>query len=380
VLLLAGLLVGCAPSDSPVIAAVKAGNATELKQLLHGGADSNSLSTAKWPAIVEAAYRGKTELVQMLIDAGADVNAVNGNKFTALTEAAARGNVPLAEHLLSKGADQSITTKEGWTSLSVASLLGKTDVARLLLQHGANPNVQDEQGQSPLYLALQFGHADVAMALLKSGADASLVPNQGLPSSTLHQAADEIEDFTVELCRRLVDAGADIEHAGWNSETPLNQAARRGKNKAVQTLLKCGATPNTVGGYYFKTPVMWASAHGDVDLTRVLLDAGAHRVAIAEGDERQLDALVAAVEAGEPATAKLLLSEGADPDTVIKETGMPLINAAVLYENKDLIEVLLGAGADVKAKDKDGRTAIDIAQNSSDESIRTMLANTKRKK
>ena len=379
-LVLSGLLVGCTPTDAPLITAVKTGNASDLKHLLSNGADPDSLSTAKWPAIVEAAYHGKTEFVQMLVEAGANVNAVNGNKFSALTEAAARGNVPLAEFLLSKGADQSATTKEGWTPLAVASVLGRTDMVRLLLQKGSNPNVQDEKGQSPLFLALQFGHAEVAMTLLKSGADASVVPKQGLPTSTLHQAAYGIEDLTVELCVRLVNAGADIEHQGWEAETPLNEAARLGKGKAVLALLKCGATPNTVGGYYFKTPVMWAASHGDVELTRALLNAGAFITGEAEGDERQLDALVSAVEAGEPATARLLLSAGADPNTVIKETGRPLINTAVQHENKALIEVLLAAGAKVTAKDGDGRSALDIAQDSNDEAIRTMLENRKRKK
>ena len=58
----------------------------------------------------------------------------------------------------------------------------------------------------------------------------------------------------------------------------------------------------------------------------------------------------------------MLLKAGADIEARNKDGITPLIWAARFNSNPEMIEVLLKAGANPKAKDKEGKTAADYAK------------------
>jgi len=77
-----------------------------------------------------------------------------------------------------------------------------------------------------------------------------------------------------EILQLLLGAGADVNSADGDMQTPLMQASRRGHVRAVQLLIKSGASLNEVskwGG----TALAQAREAGHGKVARLLIDAGA---------------------------------------------------------------------------------------------------------
>lgn len=214
--------------------------------------------------------------------------------------------------------------------------------------------------------------------------------------------------------------------------TALMNAARNGDTEAVIHMIDLGAELNqkTSKG---KTAVMLAAAGGFTDVVKVLVDRGADYDV---RDNYDTTALIAAATAGHPETAVALVEYGADPtfkDTSggsalsnatffghtevvlailnkMKELPAPVGNellllaaglghekiaaaliekgidvnargvknrtplmAAAAFNKIGLVRLLLDKGADAKATDDDGTTALQVASNKSNQEIISLL-------
>jgi len=69
-------------------AAIRQGDISQMKAVLRGGADANSVDADKTPALMNAAMYGSAPAVRLLLDRGADPNARNATGTTALIWAA----------------------------------------------------------------------------------------------------------------------------------------------------------------------------------------------------------------------------------------------------------------------------------------------------
>ena len=132
----------------------------------------------------------------------------------------------------------------------------------------------------------------------------------------------------------------------------LAHAAHRGDAGAVAKFLKEGAAPDAADPEertYDETPLSLAAACGHEEVVRLLLGAGAS-VRSAKGS----DALSAAVDYGRTEVAKLLIEKGAKWEG----DGGQLLNSAAGVGNRQMVDVLLAAGAEVNARDRHGSTPL----------------------
>ncbi len=150
-----------------------------------------------------------------------------------LHNAAIAGDVEAARELLEDGADPNEIDGVG-TALNWAMFGQQADVARLLLEYGADPNAGGT-GWTPLVSAIKMGDAGLAEQLIEAGAD--------------------------------VRAGADL--------TPLAAAAEEGDGALAKLLLSRGADPNQTLGDEAETPLHFAATSGSLEVTAVLIAAGA---------------------------------------------------------------------------------------------------------
>ena len=110
----AGLLVGCATTQSP------------------------EPTTAKAPdiSIHEAAGKGNIEPVKQHLAAGTDVNAKDEEGWTALVYAIVKDREKIVELLIANGADVNAKMSKGWTPLNITIEFEHSEIADLLRKHG----------------------------------------------------------------------------------------------------------------------------------------------------------------------------------------------------------------------------------------------------
>jgi ankyrin repeat protein len=155
--------------------------------------------------------------------------------------------------------------------------------------------------------------------------------------------------------------------------TSVADAAMKGDRDAVRALLKEGADVGTPRGDGM-TALHFAAAHGDGELTALLLYAGASTSAVTRiGSYTPLHL---ASQSGSAAVVQALLNAGADVRARTTTSGVTPLHLAAEAGSAAVITLLLDRGADVNAKESEwGQTPLMFAaaQNRVD-AIRALLA------
>ncbi len=232
----------------------------------------------------------------------------------------------------------------------------------------AEATARSADGTTALHLAAYEDDVARARALVAAGADPDAVNDYG--SFPLAEAANIGNPEMIDL---LLDAGADPELANADGQTALMVLARTNKVDAAQLLIDAGADVNRAETWRGQTPLMWASAQGQPEMIRLLMEAGAEPdVRSAYNDwERQVSAesrrmyrptgaltpLLLAAREGCTECIRALLEGGADPDFTDAKNVTPLF-MAIDNAHLDAARVLIEAGANVNKWDWWGRTAL----------------------
>ncbi|XP_066276758.1 ankyrin repeat and SOCS box protein 5-like [Branchiostoma lanceolatum] len=202
--------------------------------------------------MVQAAMIGETQAVQLCLDKGVDINA-SWNNRTALGAACREKKVDTVKFLLSCGADVNHTPDK---VLIIAAEEGQPDIVKLLLSHGADVNITDRWRYSALLSAASKGHVACQEILIENEAN---VDQTGIDmASALHCVTGEeltmkdadpyrinTED-SLRLCRSLLQAGANPTIGVSARGTPLHVAARSDHVELTRLLLEAGADMNAV--------------------------------------------------------------------------------------------------------------------------------------
>lgn len=173
------------------------------------------------------------------------------------------------------------------------------------------------------------------------------------PSGTtlLHMAAAA---NLVDLIEPVVSDVKDVAIRNMYGDTALHLAARWGHVTAGKILRGKGAdqdAKNESG----KTPLFEAASNGNLEFVEWLLDEG-----VDLGKKGDRGALQAASLGGYESVVEILLGAGADVNAQGGRYGLPLL-AAIHEGYVDQVQILLHAGADSLLADELGRTPLHIA-------------------
>jgi ankyrin repeat protein len=407
--------------ETPLMAAARSGKVDAAKTLLAAGADINAKET--WggqSAIMWAAAQSQADMVKFLASKDANLNDhgkvnqwerkiiqeprpkdMNKGGFTPLHYAAREGCSVCVQNLLDAHADPDSEDPDRETPLLLALENMHFDTAAVLIKGGADLDKWDLFGRSPVYMA-----ADVSTLPMKGNGAVAVLPSPDKLTALdvgrmmLERGANP----NIQLKRRPPyrdvpqDRGGDGMLA--QGATPLLRAARGGDDKFIALLLeykalvdlpsKEGITPlMAAAGVDFGTRATRGRNRTDEGVLAsmdLLIKAGANVNARSVVDRGPAGGGrggggrggAPPAGAGGPPVAAPRGSGGPDDSasariaqTFRRGSQMPSANAvpnqtalhgAAEHGFDKFIEFLVAHGADLTAKDANGRTPLDAAR------------------
>lgn len=243
----------------------------------------------------------------------ANINVRNKSGWTPLHVAIEKGFYEIAKMLIEKGADVNAINNRGRAPIHYTENL---KVLKMLIEKGANINEKDkESGWTPLHFAVtRQNMEEIVEYLITNGADVNAKSFDG--STALHLRL---------YAKRLIAAGADVNAKDNHGNTPLHYAYIHHIKDAAEPLINAGADVNAKNKDN-STPLHLACNSYSNDAYRL----------VQKSIEKQLN----------PFSLEHVVDGFAH---------------ATLSWTFDVIRLLISKGADVEAKDKDGKTALDLA-------------------
>ena len=249
---------------------------------------TTELPRGRFSAVMFAAREGALEAARVLADAKANLNLQDPEGTTALMLAIMNVHYDVALMLVEKGANPNVYDRAGMgalyavvdmrtlsplTNLPPRKPTGDVDslaVVKALLAHGADVNATLKtptlrrhhstgdaslgEGTTPLMRAARFGDAAAMRALVEGGADVSRRQRNGTTAMLFAAGVGfrigdggfartdrGTEADAIEALRLFLDAGADVNAAMDNGDTPLHAAAGRDGGEIIRFLVARGA-------------------------------------------------------------------------------------------------------------------------------------------
>ena len=341
---------------TPLQAAAVSGHVDGSLLLLQNGADVNLVvSRSYWGVPLQAAvYEGHEAVVEVLLDHRADVHAKGGWFDSSILAASAhhgQGDYQsracrMIHRLLGAGAKIDETSPEGENALHLAAAADSLQVIGLLLQLGLDINFQTQSGITPLCVASVEGKAKAVEYILEHGASVNLADIEQL--TPLHRVSRKGYHTIV---RMLLTYGAEIHGRSRFGWTPLHLAAEKGHDSVIQLLLDHVADTEASTGNIENTSLGYAVDQGHTRALELLLAPRWH-------DPLALShALLCAMIYGYQDAARLLIDGGANLNGWSEEFTTHLL-ASVTRQQHKMTEFLIDRGADIKATNKYGYTAL----------------------
>jgi len=217
-------------------------------------------------------------------------------------------------------------------SLFDASVKGDTGLANQAVRGLGDPNCCSRRGYRPLQVAISCGNTELIGLLCKAGADVNSHAKGTPPPLVL--AAGNLEDKRGEVFQALLDQGADLNGSEeLVGETALTRAADRGQGAVVQLILR----------------------HGTSGYQKLLAQRPRSGP---EGDGKT--ALHLAAGHGFTQIVDRLLGVGADPSAMDRQGRQPLHWAAE-GNHVEAVSILLNFGGPSSGQDKTGAAPMHLA-------------------
>ena len=191
--------------------------------------------------LIEAARAGDAAAVNQLLSAGASVHASDPAGMTALIAAAWGNHLPVACDLVAAGADVNAQDDTQQSAYLIATSEGYLELLELTLDAGADVRSLDSYRGTGLIRPAERGHIEIVARLLETEIVVDHVNRLGLTALLEAVMFGDGGPRYVEVVRRLIAAGADVNLADGQGITPVAHARQRGYTEIATLLETAGA-------------------------------------------------------------------------------------------------------------------------------------------
>jgi ankyrin repeat protein len=332
-----------------------------------------------------ASFFGHNEVVKVLVDAGADINTQNGKpRHSPAMAAAFTNSVDVLKTLIAHGADLTLRSTLGNTALDIALIERKEDAAKVLLKAIGGDLYPEESVALQIAMAdnhamikalmttaslmhshMEYGACNEYMWMdwvLKQGGD---LLKQATMVKMLHAA---MESHDLPMIKALLHRGCDVDTYLDSGHTCLSVAVGHRDLELTRLLLDAGADPNKPisdleGGSYtaFDSAIFSLQDGRDTEVVDLLLESG--RCRINKGRHPEATAFSYVLDKSEewaPGVADSLairmINSVSNIDEDRDDIGCTLLHVAVHHGRVYFVDLLLGKGVDIEVTGNDGYT------------------------
>jgi len=304
-----------------------------------------------WPLLNVASLLGETEIVTQLLNRRVDMLATDATGNSAMHRAASEGKLQILSLLTSRGGNINAVNSRSETPLYLAAASGQLKAVNLLVRNGATTSIIAKNKTSALSIAIKNQHETVALALLGGKLD-----KVSIHRALLLAVQNKMETLSVQL----INVDVYVNQADSKNRSALWYGADLGLKKTTMALIRVKRAPINLADTKGYTPLARAVSRGNLDIARLLITRGANTNTITK--EKNTILMLSVLSKNNKLTIFLLTR---DIDINAKEiAGETALMLAAATGQETMVISLMEAGADLLTRNLDDQNAYQIAINS----------------
>ncbi|MEO5998909.1 MAG: ankyrin repeat domain-containing protein [Chitinophagaceae bacterium] len=301
------------------------------------------------PVVYAINAQASTDVIKSLLDQkGNDVNKITHDARTYIFWAASRGNVEVVEYLISKGAKMNLEDSHGMTPIAFAANGGQTNpkLYEALVKAGADIKQKSQDGASLLLLGIA-NDKDFSFTNYLISKGLSLKDTDAAGNTAFNYVA---KTGNIELMKSLIAKGVK-----YNDKAIIMAAqGTRGSANTIevyQYLESLHLKPTAINSNNENVLHVLARKPNQESIIKYFLSKGVN--ANQADTDGNTPFILAASSNRDTATVALLLSQAKNINQVNIKGVSPLA-MAVRNNSPEVVQFLIGKGAEVNAADAQG--------------------------
>jgi ankyrin repeat protein len=208
---------------------------------LHAQISPSAEEKAGYRGLLAAAAQGDAPGIKAMIAKGAKPDVRDGYARTPLHVAAYGRQHEAMRALVAAGANPNALERDRYDIVTIAAVANDVATLKLALELGCSAkNVTSRYDGTALIAAAHLGHAEVVRTLIRAGAPLDHVNNLGWTALIESIVLGDGGPRHTDTLKALVEAGANVNFADRNKQTPFALARQRGFGEMVKLLERAG--------------------------------------------------------------------------------------------------------------------------------------------